>query len=123
MRWATYKHGNEQEDRVGLIEGEEVLGLEPGASLLGLLQVGTLEEAGRQVRSAPAERVALSNVRLRSPILLPPTVRDFYAFEQHVRTFRKSRGQEMEPVWYQIPTFYFTNPYAINGPGDDVAEP
>jgi len=123
MRWATYRHTNEQQNRVGLVEGERVFGLPPGETLLGLLQADGLEAAARRAKAGPAEEVALSDVRLRSPIPLPPTVRDFYAFDQHVRTFRKSRGQEMESVWYQIPTFYFTNPYAINGPGDDIAVP
>jgi 2-keto-4-pentenoate hydratase/2-oxohepta-3-ene-1,7-dioic acid hydratase in catechol pathway len=53
----------------------------------------------------------------------PATVRDFYAFEQHVRTARQRRGLEMDPDWYQLPVFYFTNPYATCGPDDDVPVP
>ena len=53
---------------------------------------------------------------------LPPVhnIRDFYAFEQHVRTARQRRGLEMDPDWYQLPVFYFSNPYAIIGPDADV---
>jgi 2-keto-4-pentenoate hydratase/2-oxohepta-3-ene-1,7-dioic acid hydratase in catechol pathway len=54
---------------------------------------------------------------------VPPSVRDFYAFEQHVRTARQRRGLEMDPDWYELPVFYFTNPSAIVGPSDDVAVP
>jgi 2-keto-4-pentenoate hydratase/2-oxohepta-3-ene-1,7-dioic acid hydratase in catechol pathway len=50
-------------------------------------------------------------------------VRDFYAFEQHVRTARERRGLEMEPDWYELPVFYFSNPASIVGTGDDVAMP
>ncbi len=50
-------------------------------------------------------------------------MRDFYAFEQHVRTARQRRGLEMDPDWYELPVFYFSNPYAICGPDDDVAMP
>jgi fumarylacetoacetate (FAA) hydrolase len=46
---------------------------------------------------------ALSDVDLRPPVLHPPSVRDFYAFEQHVKTARGLRGLEMVPVWYEIP--------------------
>ncbi len=51
------------------------------------------------------------------------SVRDFYAFEQHVATCRKHRGLEMLPQWYQVPVFYFSNPVAIIGDGDPVWAP
>src|SRR6266496_4488005 len=62
----------------------------------------------------------LDEVRLLAPVLHPPSVRDFYAFEEHVRNAR------MTPVpreWYEIPVFYFSNPAAIYGPGEDVPHP
>jgi 2-keto-4-pentenoate hydratase/2-oxohepta-3-ene-1,7-dioic acid hydratase in catechol pathway len=65
----------------------------------------------------------VEEVRLRPPIPQPPSVRDFYAFEQHVRTAREGKGLTMEPDWYELPVFYFTNPAAVVGPGDDVAVP
>src|SRR5437870_13160745 len=56
---------------------------------------------------------------------LPPiaSIRDFYAFEQHVKTCRIHRGLEMLPQWYQVPVFYFSNPVCIIGDGDPVAAP
>jgi fumarylacetoacetate (FAA) hydrolase len=66
---------------------------------------------------------ALADVELRAPVLHPPSVRDFYAFEQHVRTARALRGKEVPPEWYQVPAFYFSNPAAIYGPEDDVSYP
>jgi fumarylacetoacetate (FAA) hydrolase len=51
------------------------------------------------------------------------SVRDFYAFEQHVKTCRAHRGLEMLPQWYQVPAFYFSNPVAIIGDGDPVHAP
>ena len=65
----------------------------------------------------------LADVLLRAPVLRPPAVRDFYAFEQHVRTARALRGLEMVPEWYEVPVFYFSNPAAIFGPEDDVPYP
>jgi len=67
--------------------------------------------------------VPLASVRLLSPVGVPPSIRDFYAFEDHVATARKIRDLEMDPDWYDLPVFYFTNPAAIRGPGDDVAMP
>ena len=66
---------------------------------------------------------ALADVELRPPVLHPPSVRDFYAFEQHVKTARASRGLDMPREWYEIPVFYFSNPAAIYGPEDDVPYP
>jgi fumarylacetoacetate (FAA) hydrolase len=65
----------------------------------------------------------LADVALRAPVLHPPSVRDFYAFEQHVRTARASRDQDVPPEWYEIPVFYFSNPAAIYGPEEAVPYP
>src|SRR5207302_2814235 len=65
----------------------------------------------------------LADVALRPPILHPPAIRDFYAFEQHVRTARASRGLDVPPEWYEIPVFYFSNPAAVYGPDDEIPYP
>ncbi len=51
------------------------------------------------------------------------SLRDFYAFEQHVKTCRAHRGLGMVPQWYEVPVFYFSNPVAIIGDGDPVSAP
>src|SRR5215210_2016735 len=66
---------------------------------------------------------ALADVDLRPPVLYPPSVRDFMAFEEHVKTTRANRGLPVPPEWYEIPVFYFSNPAAIYGDGDDVLYP
>jgi fumarylacetoacetate (FAA) hydrolase len=65
----------------------------------------------------------LVDVLLRAPVLRPPAVRDFYAFEQHVKTARALRGLDVAPEWYEQPVFYFSNPAAIFGPEDEVPYP
>ncbi len=65
----------------------------------------------------------LADVVLRAPVLRPPAVRDFYAFEQHVKTARGLRGQEVAPEWYELPVFYFSNPSAIYGPDAEIPYP
>src|SRR5947208_7188463 len=66
---------------------------------------------------------ALADVQFRAPVLHPPSVRDFYAFEQHVKTARAARGLEVPPEWYELPVFYFSYPAAIYGPGDEIPYP
>ncbi len=53
----------------------------------------------------------------------PPSVRDFFAFEEHVRNARANRGLEVPPAWYEAPVFYFSNPAAIYRDGEEVPRP
>jgi 2-keto-4-pentenoate hydratase/2-oxohepta-3-ene-1,7-dioic acid hydratase in catechol pathway len=125
MRWVTFRRDIEGVDRVGLVVDSEVHALPQGETLLGLLgdDGERLARAGEVARRDPAEVIALDAVWLRAPVPLPPSVRDFYAFEQHVKTARKRRGLEMDPDWYELPVFYFSNPYAVGGDGEDVPIP
>ena len=59
-----------------------------------------------------------SEVSIVSPVPDPPSVRDAYAFRQHVETARRNRGLDMIPEFDEIPIFYFTNHHAIFGEGD-----
>lgn len=79
-------------------------------------------ETGAAALRGPA--VPLASVRLLPP-LQPPTVRDFTAFEEHVEGVVRgvSGGGEVAPEWYEAPAFYFTSPYAVTGPFDDVPVP
>ncbi len=57
------------------------------------------------------------------PVLRPPSVRDFYAFEGHVRTMWERRGGEIPETWYRLPVFYFGNVSEVRGPDDPVWSP
>jgi fumarylacetoacetate (FAA) hydrolase len=98
----------------GLIEGDTVIQL--AAQTLQSFFTG-----GGNARHHA--EFALAEVRLLAPVLEPPSVRDFYAFEQHVKTARALRGQEVPPEWYEQPVFYFSNPAAIFGPEDAIPYP
>jgi 2-keto-4-pentenoate hydratase/2-oxohepta-3-ene-1,7-dioic acid hydratase in catechol pathway len=125
MRWVTFANGTDGEDRTGLVVDSAVHALPAGETLLGLLgdDGEALAAAGERATRDPADVLPLGDVVLRAPIPLPPTVRDFYAFEQHVKTARQRRGLEMDPDWYELPVFYFSNPYAVIADGADVAVP
>jgi fumarylacetoacetate (FAA) hydrolase len=98
----------------GLIEGDTVVQL--AAQTLQAFFTG----GGAARRHA---EYRLDEIDLRPPVLHPPSVRDFYAFEQHVKTALASRGLEVPPEWYEIPVFYFSNPAAIYGPDDEIRRP
>jgi fumarylacetoacetate (FAA) hydrolase len=98
----------------GIIEGDSVVQL--AAQTLPAFFTG----GGTARRHA---EYRLADVDLRPPVLHPPAVRDFYAFEQHVKTARALRGLEVPPEWYEIPVFYFSNPAAIFGHEDEIPRP
>ena len=37
------------------------------------------------------------------------SLRDFIAFEQHIKTVRAKRGAEVPPAWYELPAYYKGN--------------
>lgn len=125
MRWATFEAPGEARARAGLVVDDCVRAPAPASDLISLLgDDGTrLRDAAARAESRPEVIVPLAEARLLAPVPRPPSVRDFYAFEQHVRTARERRGLEMEPDWYELPVFYFSNPASIVGDGDDVAVP
>lgn len=49
--------------------------------------------------------------------------RDFYTFEEHVKTCRAKRGLEMIPQWYDQPVFYFSNAQSLVHDGADIVAP
>jgi len=113
-------------DRVGVLDGEQVFLLPVGETLIGLLgdDGDRLRGAGERALRDPAGVVALDSVRLRAPIPQPGTIRDFMTFERHVQGAALLMGDGVvSPEWYEIPAFYFSNPYSVIGPYDDVAVP
>ncbi|WP_018335478.1 fumarylacetoacetate hydrolase family protein [Actinomycetospora chiangmaiensis] len=112
--WVTYVSPVDGRERAGLLVGDEVRGFD--AALVDLL--GDLPAAAAAL---PVETVARTDVTLRAPIPRPPSVRDFLAFEEHLRNALAGLGRTDVPdVWFDQPVFYFSNPAAIRGPGQDV---
>ncbi|MCX8112877.1 MAG: fumarylacetoacetate hydrolase family protein [Bacteroidia bacterium] len=67
-------------------------------------------------------QVPYAAVHLLSPVRRPLSLRDGYAFRQHVEAARRNRGLEMIPEFDQFPVFYFSNALAITGPGPIYVE-
>jgi fumarylacetoacetate (FAA) hydrolase len=107
-----------------------VLHRRPLTTLDDLLQAGLRIEAvrelveGFQPREEDDEAVADdADLVFGPPVLSPPSLRDFYAFEGHVRTMWERRGGEVPEAWYRLPIFYFSNVSEIRGPDDPVWSP
>jgi len=100
---------------VGAVEGDRVVHL--AAQSLASFFTG-----GGSAREH--DEYPLEDVRLLAPVPRPPSVRDAYAFEEHVRNARAIAGRgEVPAEWYEVPVFYFSNPAAIYGPDDEIPYP
>jgi len=63
------------------------------------------------------------SVRLLTPLPNPASLRDFFAFEDHVKTGFAKRGEPMPREWYEIPVYYKGGHRNILGPDADVLWP
>jgi len=100
---------------VGAVEGDRVVHL--AAQSLASFFTG-----GGSAREH--DEYALEDVRLLAPVPRPPSVRDAYAFEEHIKNAARVTGRPGVPEeWYELPVFYFSNPAAIYGPDDEIPYP
>jgi fumarylacetoacetate (FAA) hydrolase len=98
----------------GRVEGDRIVRLDAPDLISVLSQRGRVADGA----SEPA-----SVAELLAPVPRPPSMRDFFAFEQHIATARANRGSAVPAEWYEFPAFYFTNPAAIYGPGAQIGYP
>src|SRR5919204_530770 len=126
MKLVTYDPGSGP--RAGVLVDDGVL---DATALLGTAYVLRDVQALLELPDHPLERLhaalervsapsaPLARVRLRAPVLRPPSVRDFMAFEGHAGFYVK----QVPEVWRRLPIFYFSNPLRIFGPDEEVPFP
>lgn len=138
MKFVSYVSG--VQERVGLLVGSHIVDLELAhhtlrhehafqlgrfpSDILDVLELGNaalhdarlVEEACRKSMD-DAYMLPADHVTLLSPVPHPTSMRDGYAFRQHVEAARRNRGLDMIPEFDEIPIFYFTNHNAVTGPG------
>ena len=59
----------------------------------------------------------LEDIELLCPLDKINSLRDAYAFRQHVETSRKNRGLKMIEEFDNFPIYYYSNHNSVNGPG------
>jgi 2-keto-4-pentenoate hydratase/2-oxohepta-3-ene-1,7-dioic acid hydratase in catechol pathway len=122
MRWVTYLSPADGTEHVGVLDGGRLHGSAGPARLIDLLGLpgDGMAQAGRLLLGDPGEVLPAGEVVPRAPVPVPPSIRDFMSFENHVVTAYGALGRKVSPVWYEQPVFYFTNPAAVHGPRDPV---
>jgi fumarylacetoacetate (FAA) hydrolase len=141
MKFVTYASHNMLDDlgdcRLGILVRNEIIDLDIASGELGtplppdiisFLRLGDPSMAAAKkveeiaISNANAfrdknARIALTNVKLLAPVPRPTSMRDGYAFRQHVEAARRNRGVEMIAEFDLFPVFYFTNHQAVIGSG------
>jgi 2-keto-4-pentenoate hydratase/2-oxohepta-3-ene-1,7-dioic acid hydratase in catechol pathway len=128
MRYLSFLAPGEQRTRLGaLIAEDRVVSLARGdlpTDMLSFIQAGAETWREAEVLARSTQSIwPLDQLTVKAPLDNPPTLRDFYAFETHVKTANQNRGRDVPEEWYEFPVFYFTNPHTIQGPGGVVAMP
>ncbi len=132
MKFVTYLSNNSP--RLGLLIRNEILDLERASAetayplpsdIIPLLRLGEsamkaarkISEIANDSHSFLSARISAGSVKLLAPVPRPTSMRDGYAFRQHVEAARRNRGVEMIPEFDLFPVFYFTNHQAVIGSG------
>lgn len=122
-----------KEERVGFWQNGRLFDLEKSAKKLSIRLPSTIDSflRGENKTMGLARKVFQAMLKdpkrfppvtkiskLLAPVPHPPSMRDAYAFRQHVEAARRNRGMEMIPEFDQFPVFYYTNHNAIMGEGE-----
>ena len=119
MRWSTYR-GADGVERAAVWREDRLYPTPDGADLVDLLGDDGTRLRGAAAAAVDGPGVDPADVTLLPPVPRPPSIRDFMAFEEHVVTSFSAIGMTVDPVWYEQPVFYFTNPNNLRGCADDV---
>lgn len=140
MKLVTYIEKNEKSAKLGLrLDSHQIINiaealnwLDPQAELGRPQTILDLIEQ-QKILTPPLQKILMAQkegklpqtlvipeaeVHFLSPIPRPLSMRDGYAFRQHVEAARRNRGVPMIPEFDHFPVFYFTNHLAVTGPGD-----
>jgi 2-keto-4-pentenoate hydratase/2-oxohepta-3-ene-1,7-dioic acid hydratase in catechol pathway len=110
MKLVTYDSGDGA--RVGALEDGGVIDLGFDGDMVAFIEAG-----------APrGERRAVGDARLLAP-LRPRSLRDFLAFEGHLKGALGRLGREIPDEWYEVPAYYKGMPDTVIGPEDEIPWP
>jgi len=132
MKLLTFSNKKSNDLSIGVLIDEKVLDL-PKASngklpnnMLAFIEGGdsNLTIVNELIKNAKNEDlISFSDIEIKAPILNPPSLKDFFAFEEHAKAGAKRRGIELNEYWYEIPAYYKGNHRQIYGTNDEIPWP
>jgi 2-keto-4-pentenoate hydratase/2-oxohepta-3-ene-1,7-dioic acid hydratase in catechol pathway len=143
MKFCTYSHAAHGSMRPGVLTADGATIIDLGGSFDGTLAIikggDEAKAKAKSLLDAAETRVPLSEAKLHAPVPVPEQIRDSMLFEKHVQQamermaiMRKpilgpllvKMGKiKVPPTWYQIPIYYKSNRFSVNGPEGDVIWP
>jgi 2-keto-4-pentenoate hydratase/2-oxohepta-3-ene-1,7-dioic acid hydratase in catechol pathway len=111
VKLVTYDAGGGP--RVGVLRGDEVVDAGFDGDMVAFIEAGApVADGGRRV----------PRPRLLAPIR-PRSLRDFLAFEGHLKGAYERLGRDIPAEWYEVPAYYKGLPDTVVGPGVEVPWP
>jgi 2-keto-4-pentenoate hydratase/2-oxohepta-3-ene-1,7-dioic acid hydratase in catechol pathway len=110
MKLVTYQAG--EGARVGALEDGGVVDLGFDGDMVAFIEAGAPRGERREVGEA----------RLLAP-LRPRSLRDFLAFEGHLKGALGRLGREIPDEWYEVPAYYKGMPDTVIGPDEEIPWP
>ncbi len=110
MKYVTYQADGGA--RVGRLDGAAVVDVGFDGDMIAFIEAGAPAGPERPVPEA----------RLLAPIR-PRSLRDFLAFEGHLKNAFRNLGREIPAEWYEVPAYYKGMPDTVIGPDAEVPWP
>ena len=132
MKLLTFTKGNPEKCLLGLLVNDKVLDLNLASKnkippdMLSFIQGQEqfLNQAKELVKNPdPTTLYSIADIEIKAPILTPPSLKDFFAFEEHAKAGAKRRNEQIPDQWYEIPAYYKGNHREIYGFGDEIPWP
>ena len=129
MRLVTYERDGGR--RLGALVGDLMIDLPDAvgdpdfpATMEALVDAGpaALDRARDATGATDVSGSAVADARLLVPIL-PGSLRDFLAFEDHVQAGAARRSEPVPEAWYEMPIYYKGNHRSVYGPDDEIPWP
>ena len=111
MKLVSFQYKESKKSSSGILLEDNILDL--GKTF----NFDSINEIINQIDLNCFNKISIESVSFISPIINPTSLRDAYAFRQHVEAGRKSRGLEMIPEYDKFPVFYYGNHNTIGGSG------
>lgn len=132
MRLLTFSKKNSNDLSIGALVDGKVLDLYYASNkklpnnMLSFIEGGDdcLKMASDLIKNVKNEDlISFQDVEIKAPLLNPPSLKDFFAFEGHAKAGAQRRGIELNEYWYEIPVYYKGNHRQIFGLNDEIQWP
>lgn len=132
MKLLTFTVGESEKVCLGALVGDNVLDLNVASEGEIPPDMLTFIEGGNRLLSLAKEIVvkpkqsavhSIKNIKIKTPLANPPSLKDFFAFEEHAKAGAKRRNEILPDEWYEIPAYYKGNHREIYGPDDEIPWP